>query len=104
MATVPASGDGDPTVELLVTLDKPGETGRLDQAPVAASITTEVRKGVLAVPVNALLALAEGGYAVEVERDGRRELVGVETGLFADGKVEVEGGGLRAGDRVVVPV
>ncbi|HEV3014554.1 MAG TPA: hypothetical protein VG499_14880, partial [Actinomycetota bacterium] len=50
------------------------------------------------------LALAEGGYAVEVERHGRRELVGVETGLFADGQVEVEGGGLRAGDRVVVPL
>ncbi|HEV8426057.1 MAG TPA: peptidoglycan-binding protein [Actinomycetes bacterium] len=108
VASVP-SGDGteaggeDPTVELVVSLDKPKATGRLDQAPVDASITTEVRKGVLAVPVNALLALAEGGYAVEVERDGRRELVGVTTGLFADGQVEVEGGGLRAGDRVVVP-
>ena len=107
VATVPAGdggGDGDPTVELVVTLDDPKATGRLDQAPVDAWITTEVREGVLAVPVNALLALAEGGYAVEVERQGRRELVGVETGLFADGQVEVEGGGLRAGDRVVVPV
>jgi hypothetical protein len=104
-----ASGDGDPTsdssptVEVTVSLDKPKATGGLDQAPVDAYITTEVRKGVLAVPVNALLALAEGGYALEVERDGRRELVGVTLGLFADGMVEVEGGGLRAGDRVVVP-
>jgi peptidoglycan hydrolase-like protein with peptidoglycan-binding domain len=107
VATVPAgdgSGEGDPTVELVVSLDHPKATGRLDQAPVDASITTEVRKGVLAVPVSALLALAEGGYAVEVERDGRRQLVGVETGLFADGQVEVEGQGLRAGDRVVVPL
>ena len=32
-----------------------------------------------------------------------RDLVGVTLGLFADGMVEVEGGGLRAGDRVVVP-
>jgi peptidoglycan hydrolase-like protein with peptidoglycan-binding domain len=107
VATIPsggdAGGDSDPTVELIVSLDDPGATGRLDQAPVDASITTEVRKDVLAVPVNALLALAEGGYAVEVERDGRRELVGVETGLFADGQVEVEGAGLAAGDRVVVP-
>jgi peptidoglycan hydrolase-like protein with peptidoglycan-binding domain len=103
VATVPAGGDGDPTVELVVTLDKPGETGRLDQAPVEAAITTEVRESVLAVPVGALLALAEGGYAVEVERDGRRELAGVETGLFADGQVEVEGEGLEEGDRVVVP-
>jgi peptidoglycan hydrolase-like protein with peptidoglycan-binding domain len=96
-------GDSTPTVELVVSLDHPGDTGRLDQAPVDASITTEVRRGVLAVPVNALLALAEGGYAVEVERDGRRQLVGVRTGLFAEGQVEVTGAGLRAGDRVVVP-
>jgi peptidoglycan hydrolase-like protein with peptidoglycan-binding domain len=95
--------EGDPTVEVVVALDRPKATGSLDQAPVDAAITTEVRKGVLAVPVNALLALAEGGYAVEVERQGRRELVGVTTGLFADGQVEVSGGGLRAGDRVVVP-
>ena len=106
VATVPSGGTGEdttPTVELVVTLDDPKATGRLDQAPVRAGITTDVREGVLAVPVNALLALAEGGYAVEVERQGRRELVGVETGLFADGQVEVEGGGLRAGDLVVVP-
>jgi peptidoglycan hydrolase-like protein with peptidoglycan-binding domain len=107
VATAGSGGAGEdttPTVELVVTLDDPKATGRLDQAPVDASITTEVREGVLAVPVNALLALAEGGYAVEVERQGRRELVGVETGLFADGQVEVEGAGLKAGDRVVVPV
>ncbi|HET9559273.1 MAG TPA: peptidoglycan-binding protein [Actinomycetota bacterium] len=105
VAATPAGAgeDADPTVELVVSLDQPKATGSLDQAPVDASITTEVRKGVLAVPVNALLALAEGGYAVEVERDGRRELVGVKTGLFADGQVEVSGQGLAAGDRVVVP-
>jgi Putative peptidoglycan binding domain len=108
VATTPPAGDGtdadaDPTVELVVSLDRPKATGSLDQAPVTVSITTDVRKGVLTVPVNALLALAEGGYAVEVERDGRRQLVGVETGLFADGRVEVSGEGLAAGDRVVVP-
>ncbi|HTF59063.1 MAG TPA: peptidoglycan-binding protein, partial [Actinomycetes bacterium] len=107
VATTPAadaSGDSSaPTVELIVSLDHPKATGRLDQAPVDASITTEVRRGVLAVPVNALLALAEGGYAVEVDRDGHRQLLGVRTGLFAEGQVEVAGGGLRAGDLVVVP-
>jgi peptidoglycan hydrolase-like protein with peptidoglycan-binding domain len=106
VATAPqgdGAEEGDPTVEVVVALDNPKATGSLDQAPVDAAITTEVREGVLAVPVNALLALAEGGYAVEVERQGRRELVGVTTGLFADGQVEVSGGGLRAGDRVVVP-
>jgi predicted ribosome-associated RNA-binding protein Tma20 len=58
---------------------------------------------VLAIPVAALLALAEGGYAVELVDNGSTHLVGVETGLFADGLVEVKGNGLSAGDLVVVP-
>ena len=58
---------------------------------------------VIAVPVAALLALAEGGYAVEVDAGGgATRLVAVEPGFFADGLVEVSGG-LEPGDRVVVP-
>jgi hypothetical protein len=57
----------------------------------------------LAVPVEALLALAEGGYAVErVKADGTTELVAVKLGAFADDKVEVSGD-LAEGDQVVVP-
>ena len=57
----------------------------------------------LAVPVEALLALAEGGYAVEVsDGDGTTHLVGVELGVFADGLVEITGD-VEAGDQVVVP-
>ena len=62
--------------------------------------------GALVVPVNALLALASGGYAVEeVEGNGSRRLVGVTVGLFDDslGLVQVRGSGLAAGQRVVVP-
>ena len=58
------------------------------------------------MPVNALLALLEGGYAVEVvAADGTTHLVGVETGMFQDGWVEIEvpSGGLAEGDKVVVP-
>ena len=44
----------------------------------------------LAVPVNALVALLEGEFAVErVAEDGTSTLVGVELGLFQDGWVEV---------------
>jgi len=89
-----------------VTADHPAATGRLDQAPVDVSITTATVRNVLAVPVNALLALAGGGYAVEeVERAGLHQLVGVSVGLFDDatGMVQVSGGGLAAGQRVVVP-
>ena len=58
---------------------------------------------VLTVPVAALLALAEGGYAVEVVSDNQRQLVGVTTGLFAEGQVEITGNGITEGTVVVVP-
>ncbi len=60
----------------------------------------------LAVPVDALLALAGGGYAVEVVEGHVHRLVAVAVGLFddAEGVVQVSGQGLSAGQRVVVPV
>ena len=115
VATVPEDGDGsgegggtgeggsDPTVEVVVGLTDPGATGSLDQAPVEVVVERNRVDDALAVPVSALLALAEGGYAVEVDEGGRRRLVGVELGLFADGMVEVRGEGLSEGMAVVVP-
>ena len=94
---------GETVVDLTIALDDPGATGSLDGAPVTVRITRETREEVLAVPVDALLALAEGGYAVEIaEADGTTRLVGVETGLFADGRVEVTGE-IGEGMEVVVP-
>jgi peptidoglycan hydrolase-like protein with peptidoglycan-binding domain len=81
-------------------------TGELDQAPVQVSIVTDTVKDVLSVPVDALLALSGGGYAVEeVRAGGKHKLIPVKTGLFDDsaGKVEVTGDGLRAGQKIVVP-
>jgi hypothetical protein len=58
---------------------------------------------VLAVPVTALLALAGGGYGVEiVTGPGTDRLVGVQTGIFAGGRVAITGPGIAAGTRVVV--
>ncbi len=110
VATTPASDQNSagssPTIEVDVTPIHPGSTGRLDQAPVDVSITTASVKDALVVPVNALLALASGGYAVEeVSADGSHRLVGVNVGLFDDslGLVQVSGSGLAARQRVVVP-
>ncbi|MCF2531647.1 peptidoglycan-binding protein [Yinghuangia soli] len=98
-------GGGKATIKVTVTLDKPEDAGSLDGAPVSVGFTSQSRKGVLSVPVNALVALAEGGYAVEVvdPATGGRKLVGVKTGLFANGRVEVSGEGLGAGQKVRVP-
>ncbi|MGH9277260.1 MAG: peptidoglycan-binding protein, partial [Acidimicrobiales bacterium] len=57
-------------IAVTVTLDDPAQTGTVDQAPVRVGITSDSRKGVLTVPVNALLALADGGYGVRAA-DGR---------------------------------
>ena len=90
--------------ETTIRLLDPAVGADLDQAPVDVMVTTDSRTGVLAVPVTALLVLAEGGYAVEVDNgDGTTRLVAVEPGLYADTWVEVTSSGLAAGDRVVVP-
>jgi multidrug efflux pump subunit AcrA (membrane-fusion protein) len=75
-----------------------------DGTPVDVNVEVAAATGVLAVPVEAVLALAEGGYAVEVldPATGTTRLVGVELGVFADGMVEIEAE-LDAGARVVVP-
>jgi peptidoglycan hydrolase-like protein with peptidoglycan-binding domain len=73
----------------------------LDQAPIRVSIEVERKRAAIAVPIQALLAVQGGGYAVELIRDGgEARLVPVELGAFADGYVEVVGTGIRPGVRV----
>ncbi|WP_207935991.1 peptidoglycan-binding protein [Actinomadura sp. KC216] len=72
-------------------------------ASVDVTFTAGEREGVLTVPVSALVALREGGFGVEVVKGGASSYVPVETGLFADGKVEVSGPGIAEGVLVGVP-
>ena len=92
-------GGGDPEVQVTITPN--GSTDGLDGSPVDVHVTRRKAENVLAVPVGALLALAEGGYGVELA--DTHELVAVETGLFANGMVEVRGKDLQPGQKVVVP-
>jgi multidrug efflux pump subunit AcrA (membrane-fusion protein) len=103
VATNPASEDQDPTIEVTITLrGRMARGSGLDKAPVDVGFASERRKDVLAVPVTALLARSGGGFAVEaVDGDGRRRLVPIDPGLYADDYVEVSGSGLREGMRVV---
>jgi peptidoglycan hydrolase-like protein with peptidoglycan-binding domain len=109
VATSPSSKSGQeesaPTIEVDIAPTEPAATGHLDQAPVNVSITTESVKGALAVPIDALLALAGGGYSVEVAEGRVHRLEAVSLGLFddADGLVQVSGQGVSPGQRVVVP-
>lgn len=90
------------TFAVEISLDDPSVAEGLDEAPVDVRAVSEAVEDVLAVPVSALLALAEGGYAVEVVEGDSTRLVAVEPGFFADGWVEVTGN-VSAGDTVVVP-
>ena len=97
-------GDSTPTIEVRVALDRGAKTGAFNEAPVDVSLAKEAAKGVLSVPVNALLALAEGGYAVEVvNADGSTRLVRVVPGMYADSFVAITGHGIKEGMKVVVP-
>ncbi|MEV4642327.1 peptidoglycan-binding protein [Actinoplanes sp. NPDC049548] len=87
-------GGGEPGLEVVVA---PTGVGGRDEGPVRVEFPGESRKNVLAVPVGALLALAEGGYGLEVLGDGPAHIVTVRSGLFAAGRVEVSGPGIRAG-------
>jgi peptidoglycan hydrolase-like protein with peptidoglycan-binding domain len=102
----PESGEeGGPTVEVDVTPSEPRAIGHLDESPAEVSITTANVPEALSVPVDALLALAGGGYALEVAEGTARHLEAVTLGLFddAEGLVQVSGESVRAGQRVVVP-
>ena len=97
-------GSSESKVELTITVADQARLGTFEEAPVDVRLTKDQVTGVLAVPVGALLALAEGGYAVQVVApDGTSRLVGVETGLFAGTLVEVRSAELQAGTKVVVP-
>ncbi|MGC5291278.1 efflux RND transporter periplasmic adaptor subunit [Micromonospora sp. DT231] len=87
-----------PTVDVLVAPVRAADVAKLDAAAVQVRFTTTVHKNVLTVPVGALVALREGGHALQLP-DGR--LVAVETGMFARGLVEITGAGVTEGLDVV---
>jgi multidrug efflux pump subunit AcrA (membrane-fusion protein) len=105
VASNPSGGNG-PVIPVNVTPLDPAATGTLDQLPVNVWITEGSVTNAWVVPVDALLALAGGGYALEsVGAGGVHHLEAVSLGLFddADGLVQVSGAGLYNGQRIVVP-
>jgi hypothetical protein len=100
----PGGGGGGTTVPVTITLDHPEAAADFDTGTVKVAIERSRDDGALAVPVTALLALAEGGYAVELaDGSAAHHLVAVTVGTFADGWVGVTGDGIDAGVKVVVP-
>ena len=98
-------GYGTATFDVMVELDNPAPAAGLDEAPVQVIVVSDSVQDVMAVPVSALVALLEGGVAVEVDLgEGLTKLVPVEVAFFgANSMIQVTSGTLQAGDRVVVP-
>ncbi|GAA4446043.1 peptidoglycan-binding protein [Phytohabitans houttuyneae] len=97
------AGDAAAAVEVTIAIADQKGLGALAGAPVEVRYEAERADDVLTVPVDALLALAEGGYGVELDGAAGTRVVAVRVGLFADGRVAVTGDGLAEGARVGVP-
>ncbi|NUR72377.1 MAG: HlyD family efflux transporter periplasmic adaptor subunit [Hamadaea sp.] len=101
----PAEGNNSAktVIKVSVAPDDQQALAAFDQATIDVGFTAGKRENVLTVPVAALLALAEGGYGVQVVEGSATRIVAVKTGLFADGRVEVTGDGLTEGTTVGMP-
>lgn len=102
----PAQPGGQPAVPVVITLDDPAAAGEFDSGSVDVDIERSREEGAIVAPVTALVALAEGGYAVQLADDSAASgyrLVGVEVGTNTNQLVSISGDGIEAGAEVVVP-
>lgn len=96
-------GQGDPTQTIVIDVVTGDDASLVEGTVIVVSIGEEV-VGATVVPTRALVALAEGGFAIEkVVGDGATRLIAVEIGTFDDGVVEITDGEVSPGDEVVVP-
>jgi multidrug efflux system membrane fusion protein len=99
-------GGDEETFAVTVSFDDPAVADGFESGTVDVSVERSRTEGATAVPVTALLALSEGGYAVQVVDEtepGGYRLVPVEVGTIADEWAQVTGEGIEAGVDVVVP-
>jgi hypothetical protein len=99
----PTTDDRPAGTVITIAIADQAALGQLGEVDVGVRYVTKERKDVLTVPVPALLALAEGGYGLEVVEGTGRRVVAVTVGLFADGRVEVAGPDITDGTVVGLP-
>lgn len=91
--------DGSTRYEIEIEISDPVALAGSESVKVSATKTEA--SDVLVVPVRALIALAEGGWAVQVDGPSGSTLTGVELGSVVDGLAEISG--IDEGATVVVP-
>lgn len=104
-APAPGMGGGGATVTVTIGVDDAAAASAFDSGAVTVTIERSRVEQVTAVPVTALLALAEGGYAIQAVDDSPAgyRLIGVEVGTYAENFVQITGEGVTGGLEVVVP-
>ncbi len=95
--------DGTPQTRITIAVADQKTLATVDRGTVVVRHAVAERKDVLTVPIAALLALAEGGYGLEIVDGGVSRTVAVQVGMFAAGRVEVTGADVRAGTTVRMP-
>jgi hypothetical protein len=89
-----------------INLSGPNEDLPPGDVPVQVEITTQVTKAALVVPVTAVIALSEGGYALNADDGkGHYHLVSVTLGAYddVDALIQVNGPAVSPGLQVVSP-
>ncbi|MER5969694.1 peptidoglycan-binding protein [Streptomyces sp. NPDC002055] len=84
-------------LQVEIGLDKKDEVSGGRSGTLSVTFVQESAENVLTVPVEAVVALREGGYGLETVRGRTTRTVRVETGMTADGRIEVSGDGLAEG-------
>lgn len=102
VGTIITTDNNGSTIDVVLRLV--GDAGDVPEGPVTVLVAGEVVADALVVPTRALVALQEGGFAVQkATGGGDMQLIGVEIGTFDDGVVQITAGDLLPGDQVVVP-
>jgi peptidoglycan hydrolase-like protein with peptidoglycan-binding domain len=91
----------DSTVTVTIALDTAVDIPQVE-TPVDVYVERILADNTLVVPVAALVALAEGGYAIEIANGTGTTLIPVTPGEYADNFVEISGDGVTEGVEVVV--
>jgi len=100
---VSAQFDAQGKANTEIEVPKQDALGSLEAASVDVEFVIGKRSDVLAVPITALVALADGGFGVEIVEGKTSRMIPVTTGLFARGHVEISGKDIAEGVSVRVP-
>ncbi|MFF3558111.1 efflux RND transporter periplasmic adaptor subunit [Streptomyces tsukubensis] len=102
------TGEGTPENGITVEITLDGGASGVSREDTARSASvkfvSESRENVLTVPVEAIVALrgTDGGYGLQLVEGGTTRMVRVETGMTADGRIEVSGPLVKEGLKVGV--